>query len=116
MSNPNRPIHLYLGDYAPHVQPLCKGRHLVAIRHTTTSPQQVTCALCSGLLHAGLMTERAVLEAKVERCRQEVVTRESMLMSARGRLERAEAALNQFTATPQGDGDPRPLEAGDGSE
>ena len=110
------PTHLYVGEPAPYVHVYCGERSLVAIRHTTTEPREVTCSLCAGLLHAGLMTERDVLAAKVEKFRAEVQTRESMLMNARGRLERAEAALHQITATPQGDGAPRPLEAGDGGE
>jgi len=103
-------IHLYVGQPAPFVHVYCGERSLVAIRHTTTEPREVTCSLCAGLLHAGLLSPREILAAKVEKCRAEVQNRESLLMNARGRLERAEAALMQITATPQGDGDPRDLE------
>jgi hypothetical protein len=114
---PTHPIHLYLGEPAKYVRVPCGQRSSVAIRHTTQNVKDVTCALCSGLLHTGLMTERDALAAKVEKFRAEVRTRESLLTYARGRLERAEAALHQITtAAPQGDGDPRPLEGSDGGE
>jgi len=78
--------HLYVGEDARYVIPYCQLGR-VGIWRTTWDWRDVTCVRCLGL-RAGA-----------------------------GRLAVDQiAAERKPVATPQGDGDPRPLEAGDGGE